>query len=62
MIYLSIAEIAKKWKISERSVRHYCAQGRIEGACLIGKVWNIPDTAKKPERTNKKKSVCKDTS
>lgn len=55
MRYLSVAEIAKKWDISERSVRNYCAQGRINGAFLTGKVWNIPEDAKKPERSNKKK-------
>ena len=41
MRYLSVAEIAKKWNMSERSVRNYCAQGRVKGACLIGKTWNI---------------------
>ncbi|MEG1335962.1 MAG: helix-turn-helix domain-containing protein, partial [Clostridiales bacterium] len=29
MKYLSVAEVAKKWDISHRSVRNYCAQGRI---------------------------------
>ena len=28
MKYLLVAEIAKKWNMSERSVRNYCAQGR----------------------------------
>ena len=55
MRYLSVAEIAKKWGISERSVRNYCAHGRVAGAFLTGKTWNIPENAKKPERTNKKK-------
>ena len=31
MEYLSVAETAKKWKISERSVRNYCASSRIDG-------------------------------
>ena len=31
MKYISVAETAKKWKISERSVRNYCASGRIDG-------------------------------
>ena len=55
MRYLSVAEIAKKWNISERSVRNYCAHGRVEGAFLNGKAWNIPENANKPERTNKNK-------
>lgn len=50
MPYLSVKEIAGKWKISERSVRNYCQQGRIPGVTLIGKTWSIPDDAAKPER------------
>lgn len=52
-MYLSVAETAKKWNISERSVRNYCAQGRVPGAFLTGKVWNIPESAEKPERAHK---------
>ena len=55
MRYLSVAEMAKKWDVSERSVRNYCAHGRVPGAFLTGKTWNIPENAEKPERTNKKK-------
>jgi len=54
MKYLSVTEIAKKWNISERSVRNYCALGKIEGAFLTGKTWTIPDDAQKPDRANKK--------
>ena len=54
MRYLSVTEIAKKWNISERSVRNYCAHGRVQGAFLTGKTWNIPENAKKPERANKR--------
>ncbi len=53
MKFITAKETAQKWGISERSVRHYCAEGRIDGAVLIGKTWSIPDTAKKPERVNK---------
>ena len=59
MRYLSVAEIAKKWDISERSVRNYCAHNRIPGAFLNGKTWNIPEQVKKPERINKKKEHSK---
>ena len=54
MRYLSVTEIAKKWNISERSVRNYCALGKVDGAFLTGKTWNIPDDAQKPDRANKK--------
>ena len=55
MEYLSVAKMAEKWDISERSVRNYCSQGRIAGAKLIGKTWYIPEDAQKPERTNRKR-------
>lgn len=55
MRYLSVAEMAKKWDVSERSVRNYCAKGRVPGAFLTGKTWNIPENARKPERSNKRK-------
>lgn len=55
MRYFSVAEMAKKWDISERSVRNYCAQNRVDGAFIAGKTWKIPENAKKPVRTNKKK-------
>ena len=53
MNYLSVSDTAKKWGISARSVRNYCANGRIPDAFLTGKTWNIPETAIKPERSNK---------
>ena len=55
MEYLSVAKMAEKWGISERSVRNYCAQGRIADAKLIGKTWYIPEDVQKPERMNRKK-------
>ena len=57
MEYISVAKMAEKWGISERSVRNYCAQGRITDAKLIGKIWYIPEDAQKPERANKKKDA-----
>lgn len=55
MRYLSVTETAKKWNVSERSVRNYCALDRVPGAFLTGKTWKIPENAEKPERINKKK-------
>ena len=50
MNYLSVAQIAQKWNVSERSVRNYCAEGRVPGAFLTGKTWNVPEDAQKPVR------------
>ena len=55
MKYLSVADMAEKWNLSERSVRNYCAKGRVVGANLIGKTWQIPENAEKPERISQKK-------
>ena len=54
MEYLSVADIAKKWGISERAVRHYCADGRVSGAKHEKGVWLIPAEVKKPTRANQK--------
>lgn len=59
MKYLSVAEISAKWNISERTVRNYCASGRIPGAFLDGKTWKIPEDAQRPER--KKKNIASRT-
>ena len=50
MNYISVADAAKKWGVSERSVRNYCADGRAIGARLVGKTWMIPEDAEKPPR------------
>ena len=43
--YISVEETFQNWQISERSVRNYCAQGRVEGALLKGETWKIPSNA-----------------
>ncbi|MBE7082489.1 MAG: Fic family protein [Clostridiales bacterium] len=53
MEFLSVTQVAKKWNVSDRMVRNYCSQGRIPGAFLTGKTWNIPQDAQKPQRENK---------
>lgn len=57
MQYFSVADTAKKWNLSERSVRNYCAKGRVAGAFLTGKTWNIPENAEKPARSNQKAAM-----
>lgn len=51
--YLSSEAIAARWGVSERSVRNYCSQGRVPGAFLSGKSWNIPSDASKPRRQSR---------
>ena len=54
MKYITAAEAATKWEISERSVRNYCAEGRVAGAMLFGKTWMIPEDTQKPIRKPRK--------
>ncbi len=54
MKYLSVADFAEKWGLTNRSVRKYCADGKIPGAFLTGKTWNIPEDAQKPLRIKRK--------
>ena len=50
MEYISVNEFARKYGISERTARNYCATGKIEGVFLTGKTWNIPKAAGLPMR------------
>lgn len=45
--YISVKTFADKYEISERTARNYCANGKINGAFLVGKTWNIPTDASK---------------
>lgn len=45
MIYVSVSEIANKWQLSERTVRHYAKNKRISGAKQEGRSWLIPEKA-----------------
>lgn len=56
MEYISVSQFAEKHGISERTARNYCATGKIEGAFLTGKTWNIPADASMPTRSKKKAS------
>jgi Fic family protein len=55
MNYISVSEYSKQWNIPERTVRNYCASGKIKGAFLTGKTWSIPENALVSEKDNKKK-------
>lgn len=51
--YISVKEWAEAHGVSERTARNYCATGKIEGAFLVGKTWNIPAAATLPARKMK---------
>ena len=56
MEYLSVKQYADAHGLPERTVRNWCAAGKIQGAFLTGKTWNIPADAPIPERTKQKVS------
>ena len=49
MNYLTTIEVAEKWGISQRRVTILCATGRIAGVVQKGRMWLIPNRARKPE-------------
>lgn len=48
MEYLSAAQTAAQWGISDRRVRVLCQQGKIDGAIRRGRVWLIPADSERP--------------
>lgn len=50
MDFISVKEWAESHGVAERTARNYCAQGRIAGACLMGKTWCVPSDAELPRR------------
>lgn len=57
MEYLTTAECAKKWNISQRRVAIYCKEGRFEGAELKGRTWLIPDDVQKPSDPRRERKM-----
>lgn len=57
MEYITVAEYAAKYDISQRTARNYCSSGRIEGATLVGKTWNIPADAELPEGSRRQRTA-----
>lgn len=57
MAFLSVKQFAQKHNISERTIRNYCATGKIDGAFLVGKTWNIPENASLPSSLGKRKNT-----
>lgn len=58
--YLSVSELAKLWEMSERTIRNYCATGKIPNAVLVGKTWKIPQNAVNPAKKKKEEDTVLD--
>lgn len=48
MDFMSAREAADKWGISQRRVAVLCSENRVAQAQMVGNMWIIPTTAKKP--------------
>lgn len=48
MEYITVAQAAEQWGISDRRVRILCQQGKIDGVIHKGRAWMIPAGAEKP--------------
>lgn len=48
MNYITVAEAAEKWGISERRIQKLCEENRIDGAVKFGRSWAIPKNVQKP--------------
>ncbi len=49
MEFITAAEAARRWGVSERRVQRLCADGRVPGAERFGHAWRIPAAAPKPD-------------
>ena len=57
MEYISVSEFAEKHGVSQRTVRNYCATGKIDGVLLVGKTWSIPHDAALPARNGRRRKA-----
>lgn len=57
MKYMTVAEAAKKWGVSQRNVQIHCMKGNIPGVNLLGKSWQIPADAVPPRRKPRTKGL-----
>lgn len=48
MSELTCSQVARLWNVTPRRVQILCAQGRVSGARLAGRMWLIPSDTQKP--------------
>lgn len=46
--WITPEEAAKRWGVQARQVQALCADGKIDGAIRVSRVWLIPKDAAKP--------------
>ena len=53
MEYITTKEASEQWNVTERTIRRYCEQGKIEGAIHAGSLWVIPMDATCPSNVDR---------
>ena len=56
MELMTVTQYAEMHGLSERTVRNWCSAGKMQGAFLAGKTWNIPADAPLPRKGKMKVS------
>lgn len=59
--YITVSEIAKRWKVNPRTILVMCFKGKIQGDEKIGNMWMIPAETERPvdERVKSGKYIKK---
>ena len=50
MDFITVSQFAELHDLPERTVRNWCAAGKMQGAVLVGKTWSIPADAPLPRK------------
>jgi len=56
---MTIPQAAKRWEMSQSSVRQAVRAGRVQGAYKVARDWLIPKDAEKPKDGRKKWATTK---
>ena len=56
MDFITVAEAAKKWNISERRIQKLCEENRVDGAIKFSRIWVIPQDTPKPLDARRKEN------
>lgn len=59
MDYMTVREVAQKWKISELRVQKLCEESRVARIQKFGRSWIISKTANKPIDLRRKDNTHK---
>ncbi len=57
---MTVQETATKWGVTPRQVQILCKGNRIAGATRMGRIWIIPESAKKPTKDSSTRERKKD--